>query len=138
MTHRETIERYYLGCSTADVELMTSTLDPEVVHWFLAPNPGSAPVRGGEHLARYWRKVAALIDARWLVDHCLDGESEAVIEWTMTWRPGGAGERIATRGAEWFTFAADGRITEIRSYYQQREHTTELDGFPYAERGYWH
>ena len=44
--------------------------------------------------------------------------------------------RIATRGAEWFTFAADGRITEIRSYYQQREQTTELDGFPYAERGY--
>ena len=39
-------------------------------------------------------------------------------------------------GAEWCTFAADGRITEIRSYYQQREHTTELDGFPYAERGY--
>jgi ketosteroid isomerase-like protein len=136
MTHRETIERYYLGCSTADVELMTSTLDPEVVHWFLAPNTGSAPVRGGEHLARYWRKVAGLIDARWSVDHCLAGADEAVIEWTMTWRPGGVGERIATRGAEWFTFAADGRITEIRSYYQQREHTTELDGFPYAERGY--
>ena len=30
----------------------------------------------------------------------------------------------------------DGRIAEIRSYYQQRPHTTELDGFPYAERGY--
>jgi ketosteroid isomerase-like protein len=136
MTHRETIERYYLGCSTADVALMTSTLHPDVVHWFLAPNIGSAPVRGGEHLARYWRKVAGLIDARWRVDHCLDGDGEAVIEWTMTWRPGGTGDRIATRGAEWFTFAADGRITEIRSYYQQREQTTELDGFPYAERGY--
>jgi hypothetical protein len=31
----------------------------------------------------------------------------------------------------------DGLIAEIRSYYQQREHTTELDGFPYAERGYF-
>lgn len=140
VSHRRTIERYYLGCSTADVEMMVGTLDPDVVHWFLAPNPGSAPVRGGEHLARYWRKVAGLIDARWLVDHCLEGSgdhaAEAVIEWTMSWRPGGTGERVATRGAEWFTFAPDGRITEIRSYYQQRSETTELDGFPYAERGY--
>ncbi len=48
----------------------------------------------------------------------------------------GAAERVATRGAEWFTFADDGRITEIRSYYQQRPETTELDGFPYAGRGY--
>ena len=140
VSHRRTIERYYLGCSTADVEMMVGTLDPEVVHWFLAPNPGSAPVRGGEHLARYWRKVAVMIDARWLVDHCLEGSgdhaAEAVIEWTMSWRPGGTGERVATRGAEWFTFGPDGRITEIRSYYQQRPETTELDGFPYAERGY--
>ncbi|MDN5859908.1 MAG: nuclear transport factor 2 family protein [Pseudonocardia sp.] len=140
MSHRATIERYYAGCSTADVELTASTLDPEVVHWFLAPNIGSAPVRGAAYLARYWRKVAGLIDAVWVVDHCLEGAGaqadEAVIEWTMTWRPGGAGERIATRGAEWFCFAADGRISEIRSYYQQRTETTELDGFPYAARGY--
>ena len=42
---------------------------------------------------------------------------------------------MATRGAEWFT-CEDGRIREIRSYYQLRPETTELDGFPYAERGY--
>lgn len=130
------ITRYYDGCSTGDVELMTGTLHPEVVHWFLAPNPGSAPVRGAEHLARYWRKVAGMIEARWIVDHCLAGEQEAVIEWTMFWRPEGAAERAATRGAEWFTLDPDGLITEIRSYYQQRPQTTQLDGFPYAERGY--
>ena len=43
--------------------------------------------------------------------------------------------RVATRGAEWFT-REDGLIREIRSYYQMRPQTTELDGFPYAERGY--
>ncbi|MDN5929600.1 MAG: nuclear transport factor 2 family protein [Pseudonocardia sp.] len=137
----ETITRYYDGCSAGDVEMMLGTLDPGVVHWFLAPNPGSAPVRGAEHLARYWRKVAGLIGARWVVDHALVGEAEAVIEWTMFWLPQthdnqGATERVATRGAEWFTFAADERIAEIRSYYQQREVTTQLDGFPYADRGY--
>ncbi|WP_214368558.1 nuclear transport factor 2 family protein [Pseudonocardia sp. H11422] len=129
------ITRYYDGCSTGDVDLMLTTLHPEVVHYFLAPNVGSAPVAGAEHLARYWRKVARMIEARWVVDHCLAGADEAVIEWTMFWRPDGSGDRVATRGAEWFTFAG-GLIREIRSYYQQRPETTELDGFPYGERGY--
>jgi hypothetical protein len=132
----EVITRYYEGCSSADVGLMTGTLHPDVVHWFLAPNVGSAPVRGADHLARYWRKVAGMIEARWVVDHCLAGDGEAVIEWTMFWRPQGTTVRVATRGAEWFTFSPDGLITEIRSYYQQRPETTELDGFPYAQRGY--
>lgn len=136
MTALETIIRYYDGCSTGDVELMRSTLHDDVVHYFLAPNPGSTAVRGAAHLARYWRKVQAMIDACWVVDHCLAGESEAVIEWTMFWHPAGVPGRVATRGAEWFTFAADGRIIEIRSYYRQDPSTTELDGFPYAPRGY--
>jgi ketosteroid isomerase-like protein len=136
MSPLEVIRRYYDGCSTGDVEAMCATLNEDVVHFFLAPNVGSAPVRGAEHLARYWRKVAAMIEARWVVDHCLAGEREAVIEWTMFWKPTGAAQRVATRGAEWFTFAEDGRIAEIRSYYQQRQETTGLDGFPYAARGY--
>jgi ketosteroid isomerase-like protein len=132
----EVVRRYYEGCSTGDVEAMRATLADDVVHYFLAPNAGSAPVHGGEHLARYWRKVTGMIDARWVVDHGLVGDGEAVIEWTMYWRPAGADARVATRGAEWFVFADDGRIAEIRSYYQQRPETTELDGFPYAARGY--
>jgi ketosteroid isomerase-like protein len=132
----DVVRRYYDGCSAGDVEEMRATLTDDVVHYFLAPNPGSAPVRGGEHLARYWRKVAGMIGARWVVDHGLVGEREAVIEWTMFWRPQGGTSRVATRGAEWFVFAADGRIAEIRSYYQQQPKTTELDGFPYAARGY--
>lgn len=131
----DTIVRYYDGCSAGDVEAIRATLHPDVVHYFLAPNPGAAPVAGAEHLARYWRKVAGLIEARWVVDHCLTGPDEAVIEWTMFWRPPEHADRVATRGAEWFTFA-DGRIREIRSYYQQQPATTELDGFPYAGRGY--
>ena len=136
MTPLEVVRRYYDGCSAGDVDEMRATLTDDVVHYFLAPNVGSAPVRGADHLARYWRKVARMIDARWVVDHGLVGEGEAVIEWTMFWRPQGATARVATRGAEWFTFAPDGRIAEIRSYYQQKPATTELEGFPYPARGY--
>ena len=129
------VTRYYEGCSAGDVELMLSTLHPDVVHWFLAPNTGSAAVSGAEHLARYWRKVGRMHAARWVVDSICATPQQAVIEWTMWWSPDGASERVATRGAEWFT-CRDGLIDEIRSYYQLRPRTSELDGFPYAARGY--
>lgn len=129
------ITRYYEGCSAGDVERIVSTLHPDVVHWFLKPNTGSTAVEGAEHLARYWRKVAAMIQARWVVDTICAAEAQAVIEWSMFWLPPGQAERVVTRGAEWFTFE-EGRIREIRSYYQMRPEDTELDGFPYAARGY--
>ena len=129
------VRRYYDGCSAGDVAKTAATLHPDVVHFFLAPNQGSAPVRGAEHLARYWRKVQGMIEARWVVDHICAAEAQAVIEWTMFWRPAGGPQRVATRGAEWFAFE-DGLIREIRSYYQMRPETSELDGFPYAARGY--
>ena len=129
------VTRYYDGCSAGDVELITQTLHPDVVHWFLAPNRGSTAVEGAEHLAHYWRKVAGMLQARWVVESICATPEQAVIEWSMWWLPEGATERVATRGAEWFS-CEDGRIREIRSYYQLRPGTTELDGFPYAERGY--
>jgi ketosteroid isomerase-like protein len=129
------ITRYYDGCSAGDVDLMLETLHPDVVHWFLAPNTGSEAVAGAEHLARYWRKVTGMLQARWVVDSICATPEQAVIEWTMWWLPEGATERVATRGAEWFT-GADGLIREIRSYYQLRPETTELAGFPYGGRGY--
>ncbi|WP_372462997.1 nuclear transport factor 2 family protein [Pseudonocardia kujensis] len=62
----ELVRRYYDACSAGDLRGLHATLHAEVVHWFLAPNVGSAPVRGREHLARYWRKVQAMTEARWI------------------------------------------------------------------------
>ncbi len=42
------------------MDATVATLDPDVVLWFLAPNPGSAAVRGAEHLARGRRKVRGM------------------------------------------------------------------------------
>lgn len=130
------ITRYYDACSNGDVDELMAVLHPDVVHWFLAPNVGSPAVRGNEHLARYWRKVAAMLRAVWLVDSIVQSDQHAVIEWTMYWQPVDAERaRVGTRGSEWFDMV-DGRIHEIRSYYRQEPFTTELDGFPYATRGY--
>ena len=48
MTPPDVIRRYYDGCSTGDVDAMRATLCEDVVHFFLAPNVGSAPVRGAD------------------------------------------------------------------------------------------
>jgi ketosteroid isomerase-like protein len=128
------IERYYAACSTGDVPALTDTLTDDVTHYFLAPNPGSAPVSGALHLARYWRKAQERISGRWAVDRILGEADEAVIEWTLFWTTP-VGERVATRGAEWYRFRDD-RIAEIRAYYQQPETTTELRDFDYVGRGY--
>jgi ketosteroid isomerase-like protein len=129
------IRRYYDACSSGDVETLKATLTDDVVHYFLAPNLGSAPVAGAEHLAAYWRKAQAMIDGRWVVDSMVSDGDEAVIEWTLYWNPSSDGPRVATRGAECYRFEGH-RIAEIRAYYQQRESSSELDGFDYEGRGY--
>jgi ketosteroid isomerase-like protein len=129
------IKRYYDGCSAGDAAAIAATLDDNVVHYFLAPNPGAAPVRGAAHLANYWRKVQRKLAARWVVDSIIGEGDAAVIEWTMFFTPAPVAARIALRGAEFYRFAG-GRIAEIRAYYQQRDCSTELDGFDYFPRGY--
>lgn len=131
---RSLIEAYYAGCSIGDVDAMLATLHADVVHYFLSPNLGDQPVSGAVHLAHYWRKVQNLIDGRWVVDHIIGEADEAVIEWSLYWSAPD-GQRVATRGAEWYQFEA-GRIREIRAYYQQRSSTSELRDFAYAGRGY--
>jgi ketosteroid isomerase-like protein len=129
------ISAYYDACSTGDADGVTATVTDDVVHYFLAPNLATTPVAGGEHLGGYWRKVHGRFAPRWVVDRIISEADEAAIEWTMFWRARTGGERVATRGAEWFVLRS-GRIAEIRSYYRQEHETSELDGFPYAERGY--
>ncbi len=115
---------------------MLETLHPDVVHYFLAPNVGSAPVAGAEHLARYWRKVTAKIHATWVVDHILDGVDEAVIEWTMSWLPPGEEQPVATRGRGVVRVPRRRSSPRSAPTTSNDPETTELDGFPYPERGY--
>ena len=135
--HRYTdiIGRYYEGCSTANVDLMMSTFDPDVVHYFV----DHSPVRGAEALANYWSKVAPKTKASWVLDHIIVQEPEAVIEWSMPWTSPLDQKREVLRGTEWYIFKGD-KIVEIRSYhnnhYLQDPKNRELWDFPYEERGY--
>ena len=131
----QTINKYYRGCSSANIELMKETFTDDVVHYFTH----HAPIRGAQNLAEYWAKMQPRIQAVWTCDHALVDGRQCVIEWTMSWvAPGNAKEMI--RGAEWYVFRDD-RISEIRAYYINRHlpydrANFELDGFPYEDRGY--
>lgn len=127
----EIIRRYYEGCSTGNRDQMVGTFTDDVVHYF----PTNDPVRGAEELAAHWIHVHGRTDAVWTVDRSVESGDEAVIEWSMRFRDAKSGETGMIRGAEWYVFR-DGRIAEIRPYYQPGRLVSELRGFPYAERGY--
>lgn len=132
--HLDTIRKYYDGCNRGDIDQMMSTFTPDVVHYFVE----EPPVRGARELANKWAgfqqegRVAT-----WTVDHGIAQGDEAVIEWTLVYtRPARSPPTILLRGAEWYFFK-DGKIAEIRAYeLVPGDHKWELDGFPYAQKGY--
>jgi ketosteroid isomerase-like protein len=130
----QTVRNYFAGCNSGDVEAIKSTLDAEVVHYFLPET--NKPVKGGEQLARYWRAFHLVYKPVWRIDHELAGGDEVVVEWSCAYLPKGKRDRMMFRGIDWNLLKA-GRIVEIRAYYQHDEsRDCELTGFPYKQRGY--
>ncbi|MDH5535819.1 MAG: nuclear transport factor 2 family protein [Betaproteobacteria bacterium] len=130
----EVVRRYYDGCNAGDLDGLLGTLAPDVVHYFLPS--GFPPVRGAEHLARYWKKNKDLFNSLWTIDHVMAQGDEVVVEWSLFWTPKGAQRRLVTRGSEWYVLRA-GRIAEVRAYFMHDDAgNTELADFPYRQRGY--
>ncbi len=131
--HVATIRRYYDGCNRGDIELMMSTFTPDITHYFV----NGPPIHGAAELAAYWKQFqTASRTTTWTVDHAIVQGDEAVIEWTMISTFKDERPKRILRGAEWYVFSDD-KIAEIRAYYHQVVlDERELEGFPYAERGY--
>lgn len=126
--------KYFDGCNSGNIEDLLSTLDPEVVHYFLPQQ--FKTIRGAEHLARYWRKFRTLLNPMWKIDHTIAQGEEVVSEWSCLWTPEGTSARLMMRGSEWYR-VRDDRILEIRAYYGfSNTSNIEFTDFPYAERGY--
>ena len=91
--------KYFDGCNSGDLDALLGTLDPGVVHYFL---PASfPPIRGAEHLARYWRKFKNLLNPVWRIDHIMGRDDEVVSEWSCLSTPEGTSRRVMMRGTEW-------------------------------------
>ena len=60
------VRRYFDGCNSGDLDVLLGTLTQDVVHYFL--DPKFPPIRGAEHLAKYWRKYKTVLDPIWSID----------------------------------------------------------------------
>ena len=58
--------KYFDGCNSGEINDLLSTLDPDVIHYFLPQQ--FKPIRGAEHLAKYWRKFKVLLKPTWKID----------------------------------------------------------------------
>jgi ketosteroid isomerase-like protein len=126
--------KYFDGCNTGDLDDLLSTLDPDVIHYFLPQQ--FKPIHGAQHLAKYWRKFKVLLNPTWKIDHILAQKDEVVSEWSCLWTPVGTDRRLMMRGSEWYRMR-EGRIAEVRAYFGYNDTAnTELTGFPYGSRGY--
>ena len=133
-SHVQVVLRYFDGCNTGDVGQLRHTLEDDVVHYFLPEV--HRPIRGADHLARYWRKFKQVYDPTWKIDRTLASGNEVVSEWSCAYTLPASGSSMMFRGTEWYVMGSQ-RIAEIRAYYQYDEgRDCQLTGFPYGDRGY--
>lgn len=131
------IRAYFDACNRADREGIMSFFIPEGTHYFPEGSPFGV-LRGAAAIADCWANCVKEIGSRWTVDNFAgDPESrQAVIEWTHFKDKLG----LILRGDEWYRFADDGRIIEIRAYYAAPTHDGvkehRIGGLDYAGRGY--
>ena len=132
--NKKAVLTYFEACGNGDLASFESTLNPNVVHYFLQPM--HKPIFGSEHLTRYWLRFLRDYKPIWRVDHILATADEAVSEWSCDFLPKSDGGRKMFRGTEWYVMR-NFRICEVRAYYQyDDQRDSELAKFPYAERGY--
>ena len=132
------IRDYFDACNRGDAEAVAACFAPDGVHYF-PPGMYGGPFRGGRAIGERWAWAVATLGSRWSVDQviCDPGTDRAVIEWTHVKTVDG----VLLRGDEWYLFdPGTGLIQEIRAYYASPQAAgldrLELQGFPYAERGY--
>lgn len=107
------LKYFHEGCNSGDLDILLSTLDPDVVHYFLPER--FPPIRGAEHLAKYWRKFKRHLDPVWQIDRIIGRDDEVISEWSCLWTPEGTTRRVMMRGTEWYVMR-ENRIAEVRSW----------------------
>jgi ketosteroid isomerase-like protein len=127
------IRSYYEALNTGDAELVSAHFTDGAVHYYTRLGPHE----GAERIGQNAKLGVGLIDGQWFIEHGIEQGDEAVIEWTMTWRDPGSGEKRLDRGTEWFQMR-DGKIAEVRAYHHggKKNRQGDLLGFDHRGRGY--
>jgi ketosteroid isomerase-like protein len=115
VSHLERIRAYYEDCNTGDADRVAAHFTDDATHFFTR----LPPARGARAIGEQTKFAVDHAQASWEVEHGLEKGDEAVIEFANHWNDPRSGERRTVRGTEWFRFAPDGRITEVRAYYHR-------------------
>ncbi len=129
----EVVRRYFDRCKNGELDDSSPTLADDVVHYFLPQSYDT--IRGSEHLARFWRSFKRTLDPTWGIDQIIASGDVVVSEWSCRWRPPGTAQWVMSRGTEWYVMR-EGKIVEVRAYFDDGIADSEMADFPYVERGY--
>ncbi len=128
------VRTYFEACNEANRAKFYSVLADDVVHYF--PPGVGGPYVGKAAVADLWLRFVREKGSYWTIDRIISDGREVAIEWSH-FKPGD-GECI--RGAEWYEFDQQNRITEIRAYYASSRDAdvklNQLEGYPYSEKGF--
>ena len=131
------IRAYFNACNSGDAQRIAAYFTPQGRHLFPAGSPFGA-LEGALVIGECWARCVQQLGSHWTVDNIVADATkrQAVIEWTH-FKPT---EGQILRGDEWYRFAEDGRIEEIRAYYACPTHpgvsVHEIGGFDYQGLGY--
>jgi ketosteroid isomerase-like protein len=123
------VRSYYESLNTADSDRVAEHFTDDAVHYYTRREPHV----GARAIADNAVMAITLLNARWKLEHAVEGEDEVVIEWSMEFDHPRSRERLLDRGAEFLAFR-DGLICEVRAYYNERG--GDLMGFDHSGRGH--
>ena len=129
----EHVRSYYEALNSGDAARVAGHFTPDATHYYTRLGPH----HGAEAIGANTAWAVSTIEGRWHIEDSIEDGERVVIEWTMTWRDPGSGERRIDRGTEWFEFR-DGRISEVRAYHHSNAKNRQGDllGFDHAGRGH--
>ena len=129
----KTVTRNIEDCNSGVLADTVPTLADDVVHNFLSER--FPPIRGAEHLARFWRKSKQVSDSVWSIDQILAQGDPVVSECSLIWLPWrrAVGSCCGGRSVD---NARAGVTAEVRGYFVYDEQTDgELTSFRKPSRG---
>jgi ketosteroid isomerase-like protein len=123
------VRSYYEALNTGDADAVARHFTDDAVHWYTRREPQ----HGGRAIAEYAALGVEHLNARWTLEHAVEGQDEVAIEWSMAFDHPRDGRRLLDRGAEFLAFRGE-LICEVRAYYNERG--GDLAGFDHAARGH--
>jgi ketosteroid isomerase-like protein len=123
------VRSYYESLNSGDADAVACHFTDDAVHWYTRRDPHV----GARAIAENAALGVQHLNARWTLEHAVEGEDEVAIEWSMAFDHPRDGRRLLDRGAEFLTFRGD-LICEVRAYYNERG--GDLAGFDHAARGH--